>query len=322
MCMLWGEQGVLGAAAGGDGQGELDWAVTQKIFDFAQKAGASFILSGGEPLLYSRFHDLLKLIKASRCFSYICTNGIGVERFIKEIENNPYPIFYISVDGPKMIHDALRGEGSYDAAVKGIKALKSLKNAPYVGAQFTLQPENVHVLYETCRDLVKIGVDWILINLRWYLTFAQAKEYEECLSRNFHTCPTYQRGFISAYPLDKEEFVRQCRRIQSGRWPIQISSYLKEPEDIYPYVDEPYSNPYNQFCYKQWVRMDVLPNGEVTPCIQYPDIRVGDLKKNEVMEVWNSDCYSKFRVFVRKQLFSVCSKCYCLYLYDKKRMRL
>jgi MoaA/NifB/PqqE/SkfB family radical SAM enzyme len=319
VCMLWGKQGSCLAGDAEEPAGELDWAVIRRIFSEAGDAQPSFILSGGEPLLYSRFADLADLLKRHRCFAYVCTNGVLIERHLATVRDNPYLIFYVSIDGPREINDRLRGNGTYDRAVDGIKRLKSLQPKPYVGVQITLQPENVGHLHRTCREMVAQGVDWILINLQWFVTPAQAAEYEAVLEGDYGIRPKSHLGYLVTCDLDRDEFVRQCRQIRAEKWPIQISSYLRQPEDIHAYLDRPYDNPYNGFCYKQWIRMDVLPDGRVTPCIPYPDLTFGSLRESTVMDIWNGTAFEDFRRRISRQPLPVCGRCYCLYLYDPGR---
>jgi radical SAM protein with 4Fe4S-binding SPASM domain len=319
MCMFWGNQGVRELSGARESAKELDWDVVERIFREEGKRRPSFILSGGEPLLYSRFNALAALLKQYRCFAYICTNGTLVEKHLLAIRDNPFLVFYLSVDGPREINDRLRGSGVYDATVSAIKSLKKLNPKPYVGVQFTLQPENVHSLHQTCKEMIALGADWILVNLQWVITPRQAAAYEAVIQKEYGIMPKSHKVFLLPYNLDKEEFIRQCRNIRSEKWPIQISSYLKKPEDIYQYVDHPEINPYNQFCYKEWLRMDVLPDGRVTPCIQYPDITFGSLNEYSVMDIWNGKAFKHFRKRICEEPLPVCSRCYCLYLYDAQR---
>ena len=151
------------------------------------------------------------------------------------------------------------------------------------------------------------------------LPLEQAREYEEYMRKHFEVTPTSHLGYLLPYELDKEEFVRQYRRIKDATWPIQISCYLEEPEDIYTYVDRPQVPPRNDFCYKQWLRMDVTPDGGVSPCVLYPDLAVGNLHEQSAAEVWNSPEYARFRTLRRAGPLPVCSKCDALYLYDAGR---
>ncbi len=323
MCFLWGETGVYTSADKRPVPQELDWSIVQKIFLEIGRYQPTFILSGGEPLLYSHFRDLAALLKKYRTCAYINTNGNHIDKHLEDIEDNPYLVFYVSLDGTKLVNDKLRGEGVYDKVVSNIRKLKSLRTRHYVGIQFTLMPENAGVLYDTCKEAVDLGVDWVLINLRWNLSKEQGTAYEEQLLKDFGVKAWSHKGYVTpSYPVDIKEFIEQYNRVKRARWPIGVSSYLKKPQDLERYIHEGYKNPYNNFCYKQWVRMDVLSTGEVTPCTPYPDLTFGSLKTKSVNDIWNGEAYKKFRQYRRKKVLAVCSKCDCLYLYNKGRVLL
>ena len=319
MCYEWGDAGWCKQEQPESVSEELSWSIIENLFSQYGKHHPSFILIGGEPLLYSNFEILARALKDNRCFAITCTNGTLLHRFQDVSANNPYLTYLVSLDGLKEENDQLRGKGVYDRVTKNIKLIKSLNNPPFVGIQFTIRPENVDGMYEFCREMVKLGVDWILLNLCWFVSEEQARAYEDFMRKHFAITPTSHLGYLLPYDLDQEQFVREYRRIKNEKWPIQISCYLEEPEDIHTYVDKPDVPPGNTFCYKQWLRMDVTPDGSVTPCALYPDLTLGNLNEQGIMEIWNSPEYAKFRQVRRQEVLPICSKCNALYLYDAKR---
>lgn len=319
MCYEWGDEGWCKQESAQEMGRELSWDILNNLFSRASQNHPSFILIGGEPMLYSNFRNLALALKKNKCFAITCTNGTLLHKFTEESSNNPYLTYLVSLDGLKRENDLLRGKGVYDRVVKNIKLIKSLKKPPYIGIQFTIMPENVGVMYEFCEEMVKLGVDWIVLNLCWFITEEQAREYEQFMLKHFNNIPKSHLGYLFPYELDKEEFVRQYRKIKTRKWPIQISCYLKEPEDIYNFVDAPAEPLGNTFCYKQWLRMDITPEGDVSPCILYPDLTLGNLENRDVMDVWNSPEYTQFRTVRRTETLSICSKCDALYLYDPNR---
>jgi radical SAM protein with 4Fe4S-binding SPASM domain len=319
MCYEWGEVGWCHEQPKPAMANELDWAVIERLFADRPYFRPYFILIGGEPLLYSRFADLAVLLRRTKCFAIVCTNGLLLHRFEGVLTDNPYLTFLVSLDGPEEQNDLLRGRGVYRKVTRNIERLKSLKQPPYIGIEFTIRPENVATMYEFCRDMVARGADWILLNPCWFVSEVQAREYESFMQKHFDITPTTHRGYLMPYDLDKEEFVRQVERINSESWPIQISCYLQKPEHIHTYVDTPQIPPGNSFCYRQWSRMDITPDGDVTPCILYPDLIVGNLQRQSVMEVWNSPAFARFRQLRRREVLPVCAKCNALYLHDSKR---
>ena len=319
MCYEWGEVGWCHEEPKPAIAKELGWEVIQKLFAQMGHTRPYFILIGGEPLLYSRFGDLAHALKEPRCFAITCTNGLTLDRFTDVIADNPYLTFLISLDGLERENDQLRGRGVYRKVTENIARLKALRRPPYIGIAFTIRPENVGGMYSFCKEMVRRGVDWILLNPCWFVSEEQARAYERFMAKHFHIIPKTHRGYLMPYDLDKEEFIRQVTKINQDRWPIQISCYLKKPEDIHTYVDRPQVPPGNTFCYRQWSRMDITPDGEVTPCILYPDLIFGSLKEKDVLEIWNGPSFQEFRKVRRKEVLPICAKCNALYLHDAKR---
>ena len=319
MCYEWGDVGWCHEQPKSAIARELDWKVIERLFVEVGHLRPYFILIGGEPLLYSRFRELAALLRESKCFAIVCTNGLLLDRFDDALADNPYLTFLISLDGPEAVNDLLRGRGVYRTVTRNIERLKALKHPPYIGIEFTIRPENVGVMHSFCRDMVARGADWILLNPCWFVSEPQAREYEAFMQKHFGITPTTHRGYLMPYELDKEEFVRQVEKINAGNWPIQISCYLQKPEDIHTYVDSPQTPPGNSFCYRQWSRMDITPDGDVTPCILYPDLTVGNLAQESVMQVWNGPSFERFRQLRRREVLPVCAKCNALYLHDSKR---
>ena len=177
-------------------------------------------------------------------------------------------------------------------------------------------------MYDFCEEMVRVGVDWVIFNPCWFISESQARNYEQFMESHFLISPKSHLGYLMPYDLDKEKFIEQMTRINSRQWPIQISSLLQEPSDIVTYVDRPEVPPGNSFCYRQWSRMDITPHGEVSPCILYPDLVLGDLQKESVFKVWNSDAFHSFRQIRRKEILPICAKCNGVYLHDTNRKHL
>ena len=63
----------------------------------------------------------------------------------------------VSLDGTRRAHDAIRGEGSYDAALRGLDALK--EHGVRTMVSFTAQRENCRELTKLARVCDTLGVD-------------------------------------------------------------------------------------------------------------------------------------------------------------------
>ena len=83
--------------------------------------GYSIILSGGEPLLYSRFEQLCNLIREFQDRVILSTNGILIPEHIGVFGKEDG--IQVSIDGDMPTHDSIRGTGSYDKAIEALKSL-------------------------------------------------------------------------------------------------------------------------------------------------------------------------------------------------------
>ena len=97
------------------------------MFELLQEAhwlGATrFTPSGAE--VFMRKDIILILEEAARLgFQTISvvTNGMLIKRHIKRLRDIPGLALHVSIDGPEEVHDALRGPGSYRAALEGLGA--------------------------------------------------------------------------------------------------------------------------------------------------------------------------------------------------------
>jgi radical SAM protein with 4Fe4S-binding SPASM domain len=96
-----------------------DWAETHGV-----EFSPSFNVTGGEPFLR---RDLLEVIEAlrGRAFDvFLLTNGTLVTRERAEaLASLGVKAVQVSVEGPREVHDSIRGRGSFNAAMRGVRRL-------------------------------------------------------------------------------------------------------------------------------------------------------------------------------------------------------
>lgn len=318
MCFQWGHTGWCHEADARSVSQELAWPAVCRLVEAAAPGHPEFLLIGGEPMLYSRYRDLVTLLRSKKCFSITCTNGMEMHRFVDIIEGNPYHTLLVSLDGLREENDAIRGAGVYDQVIRNVKLVRSLRDAPYLGIQCTIRPENVHRLYDFCWEMVRLGVDWILINPSWHLSPAQEEAYRQFLQNRFRTTAISTARWRLPLDLDARCLQDQMTQIRRAGFPIQISCYLDSPATLAKFLD-PSPSPPEGPCPKQWIRADILPDGSMTPCILYPDLKTGSLEDGTLESVWNSDALARFRTVRRDAALPVCHQCDAYYLYDQVR---
>ncbi len=89
----------------------------------AAYGGVEVRLSGGEPTLHP---DLLRFITLSAGFgltTVLVSNGMIAAALLEELTRAPVTAFYLSLQGDRETHDAIRGAGSYDQCVHSARTL-------------------------------------------------------------------------------------------------------------------------------------------------------------------------------------------------------
>lgn len=103
---------------------ELPFSALKNILnDFVYFQGLRILLSGGEPLLYSNFKELNLFLKNYPAYVVLITNGVLLNKIpLAQIRN--IDEIQVSLDGMEYGHNILRGEGTFEKVISGVKRIK------------------------------------------------------------------------------------------------------------------------------------------------------------------------------------------------------
>ena len=322
MCFEWGSHGWYRRMqdSGEYKKEELSWDIAERLVRETASAKPFYLLWGGEPLLYSHFKELIALTGSLHCFSYVSTNGIMLDRYFPEIKENQYLTFLISIDGKKDEHDAVRGKGTFDKIMDNITGLKAFgRKSPYVGAELTILPHNVNSLEGFCDEMQSKGVDWIALNMCWFISTPQKESYEKYMKDFLCANAVSHLAYLNDnFQIDRKALKEQFAAIKNKKYSIPVlwQPPFNHPEYIDTYLDHPETPLSYPFCYKQWLQADINYDGKVVSCKDWPDYLIGDLHRDSMRQIWNSENYKRFRAAIGANLMPVCSKCSSLGLYS------
>lgn len=212
------------------------------------------ILSGGEPLLYSKFEQLCNLIREFQGHVRLSTNGILVPKYIDVFDKNDG--IQVSIDGDRETHDRIRGKGSYDKAIEALECLKEHGIRRSIG--FALCKLNFHCIdhvIELCKKY-----ECTMLNVELYQPFKNSnktvkftewlktKEYVSKSVKTLVTCvETGCVAGIYGIAVTPDLHYWDCPRHQEiiGRYPQPIRMVIKKSENM--------MNPFDTCCkYLGW----------------------------------------------------------------------
>jgi len=282
-------------------------------------------LWGGEPMLYEGTLDLIEGASALGLPVAIATNSTRVAGAAGRLVAAPMFLLQISIDGHcAELHNQIRpARGDRDnfseieAALREVRREQAARgtNLPLIASLTVISQANVrHLLdiYETFKD----RVDLFVFYLSWWIDEPRVQAHEADFARRFGFTPVRPRGWLGSWkPEDYRELNRQLEELME-----RSSSWSSPPVTLIPPITgvdnlkEYYTNHANYFGYDQCISIfqavEVNANGDLSPCRDYHDYVVGNLKEHTITELWNSPAYRKFRQSLATQgLMPVCSRC-------------
>ena len=124
---------------------DLPWEICYRYITEAAELGVRrILLTGGEPLLYHRLSDAIKLISSYEMESVFSTSGVGISlEKCMELKNSGIDKVYVSLNGScEQIHNLSR-----DCFKEAVKAIKMLKNEGiWCGINWVARHDNVQDL--------------------------------------------------------------------------------------------------------------------------------------------------------------------------------
>jgi radical SAM protein with 4Fe4S-binding SPASM domain len=149
-------------SAGKELEKELGTDEIKRIVDEAVELGVKrFYITGGEPFIKENIFEIIHYITARKERELIILSNATLfdEAKIESLKKlkGPRLVIQVSLEGPTAeIHDKLRGKGSFDRAVEGIKSLVGIGIVPIVST--AVSQFNADHIEETSRFISKLGV--------------------------------------------------------------------------------------------------------------------------------------------------------------------
>jgi len=321
MCGQWGEDGYVRKAAPGILEDELPFEALEPVFRQLATFHPRVFLCGGEIFLYRQWREVLHSLREHRLRTTIITNGTRLLEAAPEILAAGVEQISLSLDGLPEVHDAQRGfPNTFQRAVDGMRRIVELRDAqnrfpPRVVINSTLTDRNYKTLVPFVETMQGLGVDSITLLHFNYVSLSLWEEHQRTFQRLMGRQSPCWRGFVyDASELDVEDLIRQVRAVKSRpfRVPVGFMPDYSEREIRAYYTGERFvpETP-RGVCRGPWNTANVLPNGDVSPCL---DVVVGNVRDpGGFAGAWNGPRMQRFRRLLRdEKLFPACTRC-CIY---------
>lgn len=321
MCGQWSPNGYMRAKKAGRPplMSLCDWK--RVIDELAEHSIGAVLLRGGELFLFPHIIELMEYIAAKQMFICVDTNGTLLEQYAADLVRFDKLHLTISIDGPKSIHDKIRGmPGCFEKIRRGVQSLNrlQLQAGGFISKSinFTIMPESVSGLSQMPEIARLLGIDTICIVPYYYISEQMGKDYDRAMQTQFGCSAFSWRGFH-----------REHSGIVSGLFSREHQKYLQNLKGLrnFPYMD------FSAQQYDDWFRdgssqvgsadcqnveslIDIQPSGQANFCVDFPDYSFGNVTQSTIEKLWNSPEAERFRQFRRRRPLPVCMRCGAKYM--------
>ncbi|WP_068774894.1 radical SAM protein [Paenibacillus sp. FJAT-26967] len=331
-CHIWGETGWALKEPQRAIREQLDINVLKSFLDdvTAVNKNLGVIITGGEPMLYKHFTELVEHLRSKKANIYLLTNGSLIKNKVQFIMENIVAL-NISIDGPEEFHDSIRGKGSFKTICENIDALieekrKRNKMFPFINITMVLSKYNYRsikdfmgALRERFKDANVVLHDsknpWmkrrdLSVNFAPLLFTSQERgmSYAAQMKENLDcdVSPAWQ-GFVEE-TIDTDFDTAILKSDLEEIWQsegIDTSSFV-DIHDYYTDIDNVFGR---TKCVAPWHEMVIRRTGEVYPCVDFPDYKYGNIYENSFQEMWEGERAVKFRNYLKTSNLMVCNRC-------------
>jgi len=278
------------------------------------------VLSGGEPLLHSRFGDLCAPLRGAGIGVTLLTTGLLlaekkdlVGRYVDEV--------VVSLDGPREIHDRIRRvPRAFDRLAEGVRAVREFSPAIRITARSVVQLENFRHLRETVEAARQIGFEQI--------SFLAADVSTDAFNRP-GGWDREHAALVSIPPSEIPSLEAEIENlISDAGGPARAGFIAERPEKLRRIARHfaalaglvPHEAPR---CNAPWVSAVVEADGSVRPCFFHPAYQPGTWSGRELPAILDSGEARSFRDRLDVASNETCRRCVCaLYLEDEERAAL
>jgi radical SAM protein with 4Fe4S-binding SPASM domain len=225
---------------------------------------SSFSITGGEPFLRRDLLQVLEEVRKEGIDIYILSNGTLIDKNRAEaLSRLGVKGVQVSIEGPREIHDRIRGKGSFTRAIKGVRHL--LDAGIRVTLNVTLSDMNVDHVRELVAIAAKEGVQ--------HLGFSRLVP-----------CGRGREMLHNMMDTQKvKEIYQSLLSVRAEGLEIVTGDPIASQMDLKANTDMGYTACAG--CAAGISGLTLRPDGTINPCRRL-DIPIGNIRNDSLREIW------------------------------------
>ena len=298
-------------------QSVLTVEACRRLMDEVARFKPRINIHGLEPLLHPQLPELIYEIKARGLAIHLVTNGILLSHAADDLVRLGVDIITVSLDGPRQIHDAIRGDGVFDQAMEGIRLLRSRREVlrqkkVKITTAFTISNFNAQVLTDYADVMLgEERIDAVNFLFMSYVT-QEASRLHNNLCRDWSGASQVNTGAVKPEGIDVDGLWDQIQTVTKKyrRGRVYFNHNLRDKSQLQTLLKYPEKHAGNTRCTIPWKSTTILANGDAiinNRCFAYV---AGNIHSQSLLDIWNGERYRDFRRRLKKaQYFPACLRC-------------
>lgn len=314
MCVLFGKNKIKQPKGK-----ELSFEEVKSIIDDIRKTYRflpfkPFIgLTGGEPFMRKDLIEILRYLKESGFMFSVTTNfSIPNEKMIKDMINSGLKDLRVSIDGPKEVHDSIRGIKVFDKVINNIRLIREDKKGRKLPIKIncTISKYNVDTItyMVNLADELKTDLSFQFVEFIDDKHFNAHKQFS--IKKFGDYCPTK----VDKEILTEDETNKIIARLSEAKKlarkkgvKLFFTPDIRNDNKLKRYFLDINGYRHSEKCTFPWSSARINSYGDMFPCIDY---HYGNLRNHSFSESWNNKRARYFRKTLKKVgLFPGCIRC-------------
>ena len=267
------------SSAGRPDSNELTTQELFQLIDQLKEAGKpTLAIGGGEPLMRNDLFEIIAYARKNDIGVSIVTNGTLItEEIARALDKLELTSITVSIDGLKKNHDFIRGKGTFEKAIRGIKILKEYVKTAKLSMRMIVNRKNISDCSEVIQLAERLKLDSVRLTPVLPLGRAEKNQY---------------------LILDQSQYLqllKDCHKV-SAKVEVVLPDGRIDPKMIRP-------GEFGCHCGREicWITQ----TGEVYPCIFFGEkYSVGNVRKEKFIDLWE-----KSKEAVRFSGNDTCNNC-------------
>jgi len=259
----------------------------------------AIFVGGGEPTLHPAFFDICKHILSSDMNVVISTNGINIDEDVAGSFYNlgSYVGVQVSLEGSNSeINDSMRGKGSFNKSIKGLRNLQRVGLNPTIGTTIT------SINYKYTEDMISFAQELGIPHIHFMCLMPSGRG--DKLYKKLRLS-TEQRIWLTNTISELKEKYKGLIGLDCANFYQQPPSKDFDPRISYDNIDKIYAG-----CEASRVKAVITSTGDVIGCEIIRDYVAGNIREKSFLDIWEkADMFKMIRERNAHSLEGKCNSC-------------